>query len=247
MVFGCDEDTTENITARIENSEDAWVHPMLIFGILAELERERHAEVVRQRVFHLLGLVYGLSRYQSTPTDSEFRQEAYSLDLWMSVSQLRDGLKALKAHLHNMIEHIDELEWKTLQGNDYDLKLPASPTTTTSPMSPKLKELEDKPVSRQSSWGSTTETLASEEDDGDMSPSFAWRVPAVLAGRRIKKRLREILSDYDQKIHECTMVLDGMSLSTQLVRLFLPLASEKDGTCDVSLADQDALRSPGIT
>ncbi|KAK3346510.1 hypothetical protein B0T25DRAFT_592676 [Lasiosphaeria hispida] len=35
-------------------------------------------------------------------------------------------------------------------------------------------------------------------------------------GRRMQRRLKEILCEYDQKIRECTMVIDGMALSTQL-------------------------------
>jgi len=85
--------------------------------------------------------------------------------------------------------------------------------------------------------GSTTATLG---------PNI-WRESAIVAGRRMQKRLREIKTEYDLKIQECTMVLDGMALSTQLVRkqhvLNLPspvriLDADKKpprGTCAVSL------------
>lgn len=37
------------------------------------------------------------------------------------------------------------------------------------------------------------------------------------AGKRINERLQEIICDYDEKIRECVMIMDGMTLATQLV------------------------------
>jgi hypothetical protein len=36
-------------------------------------------------------------------------------------------------------------------------------------------------------------------------------------GQRIKERLLEIIAEYDEKIRDCTMIMDGMTLATQLV------------------------------
>ncbi len=40
-------------------------------------------------------------------------------------------------------------------------------------------------------------------------------------GRRIRKRLREIRDEYEDKVRECGMVIDGMALSAQLVGNYL--------------------------
>ncbi|KAK0643841.1 hypothetical protein B0T16DRAFT_416705 [Cercophora newfieldiana] len=61
-----------------------------------------------------------------------------------------------------------------------------------------------------SSSGSNTDVSTA-----TLGPS-PWRESAIVAGRRMQKRLREIKTEYDLKIQECTMVLDGMALSTQL-------------------------------
>lgn len=39
------------------------------------------------------------------------------------------------------------------------------------------------------------------------------------SGVRIQERLREIICDYDEKIRECEMIMEGMTLATSLVRI----------------------------
>ena len=45
----------------------------------------------------------------------------------------------------------------------------------------------------------------------------AYRDKIRKTGKRIGERLAEIVCNYDEKIRECTMIMDGMTLATQLV------------------------------
>lgn len=186
IVLGCSERILEEFAGRIENSEDSFAHPLLLFGILIEIEKKRHLRLVDEKVFHLLRRVRVLSQMTKISSTSEITRENYSVDLWIEVSRLRIALGAWQQELAKIDEHISLLEGGVL----------ARPTSDDAAS-----------ASSRNTDASTTETLG---------PGL-WRESAMAAGRRMQKRLREIKTEYDLKIQECTMVLDGMALSTQLV------------------------------
>jgi hypothetical protein len=181
----------EEIASRIYNAEDgAWTHPLLIVGILAELERERHMKLVQERVFALLTRVRALSRGEAVSVSSEMVRENYSVDLWIDVSQLRIALGAWLAELRKVVGCVKELEGLLEEeeggwGEKGGLK---------------LEEMEK-------GYG--------EDEKG--GKGYKWKKSVRKTGRRIQKRLGEIMAEYELKIKECSMVLDGMALSAQLV------------------------------
>ncbi|KAK4185069.1 hypothetical protein QBC35DRAFT_440184 [Podospora australis] len=171
VIFGCSDEVSEGIAARIENSEDAWTHPMLIMGIIAEIERERHMKLVQEHVFNLLQRVRNVSNAGIVSASSQLSKEDYSVNLWISVSQLSTSLKTWKKQLLRMEEHTGELE-RDLFGTD------------------------------------KTRTPSTKKDD--------WKLSARKTGRKIQKRLKEIVNEYEEKSQECSMVIDGMTVSAQL-------------------------------
>lgn len=181
IVFGCDEDTSEAIAARIENSEEASTHPLLMMGILAEIERERHLALVKDKVHALLQRVYSLSHQEQISETSVLGDENYSVDSWYGVSQLRSGLETWKEQLQKMISHVSELELDIL---------------------------------------STTEPVKEPGNGHSALPKSNWRNQCIQTGRRIRKRLLEIVSQYDEKIRECSIVIDGVTLATQMVSAY---------------------------
>lgn len=188
IVFGCDEEMREAIAARIENSEKSSTHPLLMMGILAEVERERHLALVGQQVNSLLQRVYSLSNQGEISQSSVLGAHNYSVDSWISVSQLRSGLETWKEQLQKMISHIADLELDIVR----------------------------------SSCGKTTEI------DLSILSKDSWQRSCILSGRRIAKRLREIVNEYDEKIRECGIVINGVSLAAQMVRywhLYSPSAT----------------------
>lgn len=55
----------------------------------------------------------------------------------------------------------------------------------------------------------------------DLYPSIDFTEKAEEPDVRIQERLREIVCDYDEKIRECEMIMEGMTLATSLVRLLI--------------------------
>lgn len=195
IVFGCDPQSRESIAARIENSESASYHPMLIIGIVAEIERDRHMHLVERQVESLLKRVYALSNEAEISENSQLRAEHYPIDSWVRVSQLRKGLLTWKEQLLKMIDHIAEFEAEVTRV-DRNIKLKM-----------KGEEATAKACSIDSSW----------------------RDPCLRSGRRIRKRLIEIVNEYDEKIRACSIVIDGVSLAAQMVRC-IRVASAGRGT-----------------
>jgi len=180
VVFGCTDTISGDFSGRISNGEEAWTHPMFLFGLLAEHEKERHKDLVDDKVAQLTKRVYALSKFQRISSETEINNEHYSVNLWIEVNQLRTGMEMWKKELVKMDEHISELERDvlTIQESNTCEALFAESVTTLS--------------------------------------EKTWRASAKEVGRRIQKRLREIMCEYDGRIRECTMVLDGMALSAQL-------------------------------
>jgi hypothetical protein len=173
VMYGCDKKATEDITGRIENSEDTSGHPLLLPGILAELEHTRQIQLVEESHGELLNNVLSLSDQGDISLTSDVDHGHYSIESWLRVSHLRTGLENWKVQLRKMIEHCDELSeacFKSAQAIDSQTR---------------------------------------EEE------LFKSRMRNT--GQRIKERLLEIIDAYDDKIHDCTMVMDGMTLATQLV------------------------------
>lgn len=200
VVFGCNKTLTDDIAGRMRAAENSTSHPLLMMGVVAEIERERHSKLVREQVFQLLGRVYALSKQEQISTTSTIQRDHYSIDSWIKISQLRSELQTWKAQLSRMVEHIDQLEDEV------------------------FKEQTSNPF--KGSFGSYSDTIVEEDMSLDdektclrrsASDEVNWKHHGRKTGRRIKRRLREISNDYDQSIRECTMVIDGLILATQMV------------------------------
>lgn len=202
VVFGCSEDIAEEIIGRVENSEDACAHPMLIMGIIAEIEKERHIKLVQEKLFHLLKRVRTLSKSETVSSTSQISKDNYSIELWIEVSRLRIALNMWKQELCKMQEHVTMLNKDILK-----------PSAISRARITRVDSTDDETVW---DWSPYSEKRGF-KDDHAQSYASDWRLSARQTGHRIGRRLREIQGEYDQKIQECTMVLDGMALSAQLV------------------------------
>ncbi|KAF7517971.1 hypothetical protein G7054_g13631 [Neopestalotiopsis clavispora] len=187
IVFGCNAETTDAIAARIENFDGSFTHPLIVIGILVELERERHYKLVKSEVTGLLKRVYEISNNNTVSESPETHGQNISIDSWAKVSHLRTGLESWKKQLIKMIAHIDELECQ--------LKRKPSAQTTHLEVDDTYLVLDSKIAVDTSEWHSG----------------------CIETGRRIKNRLVEILCEYEENIKDCTMVIDGVTLASQMV------------------------------
>jgi hypothetical protein len=222
LFYGCEQDTAENIFKRISGGKDARAHPLLLPGILAELERRRQIALVMEWLAKLNQKVNSLGK-RATAYETIFPAKGAdgAIDPWVKVHYLKNGLENWRDQVEKMITHVDELD------RDYfAARTPAS-------------DVADEPRSPVA----TASTMS--DDSGErmvVSPDEAEKRKAVMrrTGARIKDRLKEIIAEYDEHIRECVLIMQGMTLATQLAHtktnMDIALETKRDGSQMKSIA-----------
>jgi hypothetical protein len=203
LFLGCSKPVTNDIAGRIRSAENSTSHPLLIIGFLAEIERERHVNLVERQVFQLLSRLHALSRPEQISATSTMHGDSYSLKSWIRISELRSELETWKVQLSRMVQHIDELE------QDVFIDQSSSGASASLRSGSSVTEVETTVVDERDSESLGLRKTASEEAN--------WRQHGRDAGRRIKRRLTEIIHEYEQNMRRCTIFIDGLALATQMV------------------------------
>lgn len=188
----------QRIARRLDHAGEAIHHPMLVPGIFAEIERERHIGLVSKHQTVLLKTVTHLSNQEhwkdipavnnrAANNGANSQSDEYYIDPWLHVSHLKNGLENWKEQLQKMVEHVDELSTTVFLAADQSQSTPFPLTST-------------------------------EEE------KFKERMRN--SGHRIKRRLLEIIFDYNEHIRACETTMQGMTLATQLVSLQIRFQSE---------------------
>ncbi|KAI0450538.1 hypothetical protein F5B21DRAFT_490430 [Xylaria acuta] len=115
VMYGCDDETAENIINRLSNSDIPELHPMVLIVLFAELERDRLDRLVRNKISHLIKQIIGITEKNNyTPgnrdASSLSQSLATSIKDWLEMGDLRNGLQAFKRKMQDMIAHTDELQ-----------------------------------------------------------------------------------------------------------------------------------------
>ncbi|KAK3369850.1 hypothetical protein B0H63DRAFT_485645 [Podospora didyma] len=114
IFYGCDAKATKEISGRLleAHGQDVALQPLLIMGIFAELERKRQFRLFDAAHRNLVQIVSRLNNREprgASPLDDEVDNSEYSVDPWLSVCHLKNGLENWKEQLTRMVEHADEL------------------------------------------------------------------------------------------------------------------------------------------
>lgn len=129
----------------------------------------------------------------SQPTGVVQEPENY-MQQWFEITYLKNGLQSWRHELGKMISHCDDL----IQARFYTSKRPSESTEST-PVNTAF--------SADAFGDGRSADDTSEQEIEDLT----------ISGRRIRQRLHEIQAEYDDKIRECGMIIDGMVLAAQLV------------------------------
>ncbi|KAK5637227.1 hypothetical protein RRF57_012939 [Xylaria bambusicola] len=157
LMYGCDAETTEVITKRLSSSDLSSLHPMVLVVLFAELERNKLDRLVRDKIGQLIQQIIGISdnNYALTLDDRSSPSLSPSLAMsikdWIEMGELRNGLKAFKRKMHDMMEHIDEFQGELLnpERDNHGFATRLSPDTllglqeTSVKMKERLKHLID--------------------------------------------------------------------------------------------------------
>jgi polyhydroxyalkanoate synthesis regulator phasin len=245
ILFGCPLSVEEDIVKRLSFATAEAAHPLLLPGIFSEIERSRHVHVVEATIDELETRIFELDiqseREGMSGSESETRNQE-KRSAWLDTTYLRNGLVSWNTQLIKISNHADQLNTTVFK----PLRLEKVVTTTTklyaSDSSAKsTRDLSPKNVllSNQSGFPgvSSDEWKRPEEDrlveeratlledyaragvsDMECEGSIeTFKEHMRQVGHKIKHRIQAISDEYDEKIRDCTMRVDGMAMATQWV------------------------------
>ncbi len=231
LLLGASEEQEKSVLTRLKYADADTAHPMLLPGILAELERKRQMEIADEMIDELEMQIFRLdnetitSWKQSGQTPAERNKQ--KTKAWLDAAFSRNILLATTSVLISMRRHLDEYAMSVspkirrdheLQHRDPDqfarqvLRL-STPHSLTSSNWPIRSQVPFGPEH----LGPDTLVVPNPETVGD--PDADHQSILQQAGMRMKDRLVSIIGEYDDKIRACTMGVDGMAMATQWVNL----------------------------
>lgn len=195
ILFGCPFSIEKQIVNRLSYATTDAAHPLLIPGIFAELERTRQVHIIESAIDEVETRIL-------TVDSSPEEMNAMSASVKEADNRAKRAQWLDTTYLRNQL-----VNWNT------QLKKLASHTDELSNMVFQQQEPDDLGKNELEK----VEDLKNEEHV-DASRAHLRRV-----GVKIRDRVQEIIDEYDAKIRDCTMRVDGMAMATQWVRRTIPL------------------------
>lgn len=201
VFYGCSEEIREEVVDRLSASDYGIQHPLTLPTLFAEIERDRHFDLVNSMVRRLMQRARNVAtahpppRYSENPQPTGVVQEPENyMQQWFEITYLKNGLQSWRHELGKMILHCDDL----IQARFYTSKRSSESSEST-------------PVNTAFSDDMFASRCGADDTSADEIENL------TISGRRIRQRLLEIQAEYDDKIRECGMIIDGMVLAAQLV------------------------------
>jgi hypothetical protein len=242
ILFGSSYATEKTILERLQHITLEASHPLLLPGIFAELELARHVRVVEASINEVETRIFELNFQSSKVRDNtraevERRSEA-KRTAWLDLSYLRNSLITWNTQLLRMLEHADVLN----RSFTAFLAINLSTEHTSMHVRPsseagRLEEAAMNQIQQEISNENAKEYICStcsyihRSRDVEDDAADETRTPACLQeemeedhlgkmlriGKKIRVRLATMRDEYDEKIRDCTMRVDGMAMATQWV------------------------------
>lgn len=220
VLFGCQISTEEEIIKRLAHAHDDVFHPLLLPGIVAEIERKRHfyhadntIDEMETRISELETRPDALEGIDATEMAKIYRDKRST---WLDTTYTRNCLISWKVQLENMVRQTEALD-PSSKINDAS----ASEVKWLGTRREVDVSLHQNGISRGQGQGyqdemtdSPTTVVASED--------YRSHEKRRATGQKIASRIQTLIEEYDDKIRDCTMRIDGMAMATQWVRLSEP-------------------------
>lgn len=269
ILYGCPFAIEESIIKRLRNLSFEVAHPMLLPGIFAELEVIRHTKLVESMTNEVENKIFELDLAWANigrSQDDVDERNAAKRDAWLDLSYLRNGLISWDTQIGKMIQHLNELgkhvfasgdllDIEKCDGNKADCTTGASQDCEESMEATEVQQqmMDVFKVRRLS-----VETAKEEEQRVALcretksqtratDPNYIRSMQQV--GAKIGSRLSAIRDEYDEKIRDCTMRVEGMAMATQWsygeTNVEIALATSRDSKVMRSIALVTMLFLPG--
>ncbi|CZR63864.1 uncharacterized protein PAC_13761 [Phialocephala subalpina] len=224
ILFGCPLSVEEEIIRRLSFATAEAAYPLLLPGIFVELERTRHVHVVEAMIDELETKIFEADLFKDETEQSHTsRRETRNQEkrtAFLDTAYLRNGLIGWSAQLSKMVQNSEDLENNVFAAGDLpnatSARLRSCPAEQINLELPMISinhqgrdELEN--LDGSDNEADSTSWIAVEQNDSPERTKNTMR----RAGRKIRDRLQAIIDEYEDKIRDCTMRLEGMAMATQ--------------------------------
>lgn len=225
----------EEILQRLSHAMAEASYPLLMPGIFVELERTRHINIVEATIdeieTRIMELDFDSSNMDEMPSSETDTRNQDKRSAWLDTTYLRNGLVSWNTQLGKISIHVDEL-------NESVFRSPSAHRSQAKSAS-KVAHLDSRAVMdtykeherEEENPDSQFRPVHDEADEVDIhrgsdnmkKPSTKQYRPEDIGthmrrvGHKVKDRVKTIIDEYDDKIRDCTMRVDGMAMATQWV------------------------------
>lgn len=212
ILFGCSLSTEQDIIRRLSRLGPESSYPLLLPGIFAELERIRHAVLAEEMIDRLENRIYELD-YKSGQTHVRQREQRHKAkrEDYLDTAYVKNGLLSWRKQLVKMAKCVKDLE-RARFGEEHTSN---GPQDLDQPPEPRIHATEHQPGNSQADKDGHQPPNPEAEWSASASSSYARHMRR--AGRKVLGRLHSIIDEYDDKVRDCSMRLDGMAMATQWV------------------------------
>lgn len=246
ILFGCPLSVEKDVLKRLSFAMTEAAHPLLMPGIFAEIERIRQVPIVESTIDELEARILQLD-FQSSdieiPEDEAEEQNKQKRAAWLNTTYLRNALVSWNTQLAKIRQHADELNAgvfksarlksaSTYENIESDGIVIDTPIDRSEPVYASFDDGDD--LENRSIALDGERLNFEQEKDGInrfKNSQGIYQIPnrqknlgetneqLRRVGQKIKDRIQGIIDEYDDKIRDCTMRVDGMAMATQWARI----------------------------
>lgn len=228
ILFGCPLSVEEEIIRRLSFATVEAAYPLLLPGIFAELERTRHVHVVEAMIDEIETKIFELDfdadETERTQVLGAQKRKQEKRTAYLDTAYLRNGLIGWSAQLSKMVQHVEDLETNQFAEKGMpeviasDLKTQNVFENSNIGLEMMSIKRQDSDTSKDHNMPETASALSSSNAAARLTPK-PGKIKNQMrrAGRKIKDRLEAIIDEYEEKIRDCTMRVEGMAMATQWV------------------------------
>jgi hypothetical protein len=224
VMYGCTQSIEQSLLRRLAGLEHRACHPMIMPGIFAEMELLRHVGLVEATIVDIetkiFRLDFGANGIEAIDRKEMNKRNIQKREAWLDASYLKNSLVTWNVQITKMASHAEEISsgLRSIQRRP-EVKGGQEASSDTSTSSSQTWTKDDESDGEE--WYRCGEDAQKPAND---SPAAGGpKNPLVLnnmadAAEKIKSRLATIHDEYEEKIRDCNMRIDGMAMATQWVR-----------------------------
>ena len=231
MIFGCPQSVEKLMVDRLHTVTYEAAHPLLLPGIFTELELIRHKRLVESSINDVEAKIFELDfqanvvQYLSE-IEIERRNEAKRTS-WLDLTYLRNSLITWNTQTLKITKHAEDLnaglfnltKAPEMHSDQTAMERDEEDSSHLEPHEMVISaSISDAYIDGERYLNATNLKQTEKHDVIQPAVETAHRARMEGVGNKIKMRLDAIRDEYDEKIRDCTMRVDGMAMATQWVR-----------------------------